>query len=177
MFKLVLLITMTTITQQMVHPYNQAISKTLHQFDLNELTGRWYSVYNSGQRPGNSLCPVLDVRVDNGNVTVTERLGIDVITNEILISNQNLKGKLEKVINMGTFTIGLPWYILQVHPVLVVYKQISFNKHEDQWSVYSRAPAASVGDVDRGLELLAQVKPVGTDTNVPAQVLVIQSDK
>ncbi|CAG2161153.1 unnamed protein product [Oppiella nova] len=81
------------------------------------LDGHWYSVYN--RSPINGVCPQLNIKVSGGGVNVVESLGNNTVFNENLVPNSYLKGKLEKLVSMGTWTAALPWYVLQVDPLLV----------------------------------------------------------
>ncbi|CAG2183443.1 unnamed protein product, partial [Oppiella nova] len=113
----------TTMSVGMVDPYYSVSSHTLNDFDLTQLDGHWYSVYN--RSPINGVCPQLNIKVGDGSVNVVESLGNNTVFNEKLVPNSYLKGKLEKLVSMGTWTAALPWYVLQVDPLLVVYKVVT----------------------------------------------------
>lgn len=140
------------LAQSAIYPYALVDQCTLADMNLTDIVGRWH-VFSSNQTAlVNGTLTITALNATHVRALATNQGNKMVLKNEVLEQNPWNKGRLDRIVDKGTYTLGVPWFVLTLRPSR--YMTVFHGSYEDDdegatkggadannvdhWAVYTR---------------------------------------
>lgn len=149
---LVALLTLVAVANSAVYPYAQQESCSVKDLNMSQLAGDWHMLYhknNLAKKIGTSYS-----QIDNNTVLASIREDGQLTQSFNLTQHPNLAGKLDNLINLGSYTIGVPTFVFAFEPdqFMTLYHAKSSEVESDEWAIYGRNTELSKENYDKAVQ-------------------------
>ncbi|KAH9393499.1 hypothetical protein TYRP_021634 [Tyrophagus putrescentiae] len=130
----------------------------VNKLNVSDLSGDWHLVYHKDKLPKKTVTKIshlggraLQVAVqEDGNLVKTYNL----------TQHESLPGKLENLVNRGSWTAAIPTFVLSVEPDKYMTLYHANENNSDDYAIYSRTAVLSEDNYNKAIQGLVCLRLV-----------------
>lgn len=149
------------LTESMPYFYYQHEMCAVKKLNVSELAGEWHIVYHKDDLTGKKVSTNMSLLEETSLLFSTQQDG-QLVSSLNLTQHPSLPGKLENLVNYGSWTAAIPTFVLAVKPDSYITVYNSKVNGTDDWAIYSRNNTLSQEDYDKAAQGLICLNLVDT---------------
>ncbi|KAJ6216322.1 hypothetical protein RDWZM_007479 [Blomia tropicalis] len=143
------------------NPYYLHQQCSVPKLNISQLAGEWTALYHKNNHT--KVLTTTFSKVNDNTLMATMKEGDQIVRTFNLTQRESMPGMLEELINKGSFTIGVPTFVLKFDPENN-YVTLYNGKEDlsDEWAIYGRTKSTlcerCYNDAVQGLECAGLMK-------------------
>jgi len=164
-FFLLVAFTFVVLSNSIPYPYARQVQCSVKDLNISQLEGDWHTLYHKDNLNKKVVTKFNQVKNDTALTSIHEDGKFAQSFN--LTQNAYLAGKLENLIDRGSWQMALPTFVLAFEPDQYLTLFHAKLNGSDEWAIYGRGTELSKENYDKAVQGLVCANLVNTDDGKP----------